>query len=80
MNTGKIKGKYNIMLNQGYDGRDYQPYLTTTLPGSDRNSNTGDCGASLRSKPSHYQSADCVKSHSHQVYNFYPIKKPYFLE
>ena len=46
MNTGKIKGKYNIMLNQGYDGRDYQPYLTTTLPGSGQDSNTGDCGAS----------------------------------
>ena len=28
------------------EGRDYQPYLTTTLPGSDRDSNMEDCDAS----------------------------------
>ena len=33
------------ILNQGYEGRDYQPYLTTTHD-SDQSSNTGDCGAS----------------------------------
>ena len=32
--------------------------LATTLPGSDRDSNTVDCGASPWSKPSHYQSAN----------------------
>ena len=30
-----------------YEGRDYQPYLTTTLPSSARDSNTEDCGESL---------------------------------
>ena len=34
------------MLNKGYEGREYQPYITTTQPGSDWDSNTGDCGAS----------------------------------
>ena len=36
----------DTVLNSGHEGRDYQPYLITTLPGSDRDSNTGDCGAS----------------------------------
>ena len=35
-------------LNKGYEGRNYQPYVATTLPGSGRDSNTGDCGASLQ--------------------------------
>ena len=34
-------------LNKGYEGKNYQPYVVTTLPGSGRDSNTGDCGASL---------------------------------
>ena len=34
------------LFNQGSEGTKYQPYLTTTLPGSDRDSNTVDCGAS----------------------------------
>ena len=43
------KSLFHIM-NYGYEGRDYQPYLTTTLPGSGRNSKTGNCGASLWSQ------------------------------
>ena len=37
---------------------DYQPYLTTILPGSGQYSKTGDCGASLCWKPLHYQSVE----------------------
>ena len=33
-------------FNKAYEGRDYQPYLTTTLPDSGWDSSTGDCGAS----------------------------------
>ena len=44
------------ILNYNYEGSDYQPYHTTTLPGSCRDSYTGDCGASPWSNPLHYQS------------------------
>ena len=49
---------------------DYQPYLTTTLPRSGRDSNTGDCGTSPWSKPSHSLSA-----HYHHFLFRRPSKK-----
>ena len=48
----------NKFLIKGYESRDYQPYLTSTLTGSARDSSTGASGATPWSKPSHYQSAE----------------------
>ena len=39
---------------------DCQPYLTTLLSGSDRDSSTADCDASPWSKPSHYQESQLL--------------------
>ena len=38
MNSKGRQIQIELMLNEDYEGRDYQPYLTTTLPGSDRDS------------------------------------------
>ena len=35
------------MSNQGHEGRDYQPYLITTLSDSGQDSSTGACGATF---------------------------------
>ena len=35
-----LKVRQTEKLNQGYEGRDHQPYFTTTLTGSGRDSNT----------------------------------------
>ena len=38
MNSKGRQIQIELILNEDYEGRDYQPYLTTTLPGSDRDS------------------------------------------
>ena len=40
----KVIVYYLTIENYSYEGRDYQPYLATTLPSSGRDSNMGDCG------------------------------------